>query len=201
MLDYWPSIEEIKTMKIVPHAQLESKAAKSIHTAVVNLKVPTIMGDFGISASAYGVALLFPPDTDDLDVLDKMDYYGMGFASWGNQRAIEAGLDLMGYLLGELKHMTSPVDLSYLSPFQKDVFSAMRSIPFGEIITYGELADLAGHKGKGGAVAGVLRKNPCPIFIPCHRAVGSGGSLGVSSISHEWKEWLLEHEGVATKFS
>ncbi|MCP4675716.1 MAG: methylated-DNA--[protein]-cysteine S-methyltransferase [Deltaproteobacteria bacterium] len=187
-------------MKIVPHAQLESEAAKFGRTAVVNLEVPTIMGNFGVSASAYGVTMLFCPDTDDIDVLDKMDYYGMAFASWGNQRAIEAGLDLMGYFLGEVKNITSPVDLSYLTPFQKDVFNAMRSIPFGELITYGELAELAGHKGKGGAVAGVLRKNPCPIFIPCHRAVGSDGSLGVSSISREWKEWLLEHEGVDTKF-
>ncbi len=198
MLDYWPSIEEIQTMKIVPHAQLESKAAKSGYTAVVNLEVPTIMGQFGVSASAYGVTMLFYPGADEMDVLDRMDYYGMAFASWGNQRAIEAGLDLMGYFLGEVKHMTSPVDLSYLSPFQNDVFSAMRSIPFGETITYGELADLAGHKGKGGAAACVLRKNPCPIFVPCHRAVSSGGGLGVSSISREWKEWLLEHEGVDT---
>lgn len=196
---YWPSPEEIREMKIVPHSRLEAEARKHRAVCIHDLDVPTVMGRFQLGASAFGVALLLLPETDDYDLFDKMDYYGLAFASFGKQRAIEAGLELMGYLLGEVRHLETPVDWSYLSPFAQDVCRALRSVPYGEKITYNELAALAGHPGKGMAASGVLRSNPTPIFVPCHRVVPASGEVGGWCGDVAWKRWLLKHEGIVVR--
>ena len=70
------------------------------------------------------------------------------------------------------------VDLSHLSPFQQRVVRHCRKIAPGETATYGEIADRAGGPGAARAVGNVMAQNRVPIVIPCHRVVGSGGSLG-----------------------
>ena len=71
-----------------------------------------------------------------------------------------------------------PLEQSHLSPFQKQVVNRCRRITAGETRTYGELADLAGHPGAARAVGSVMSSNRYPIVVPCHRVVGSAGSLG-----------------------
>jgi methylated-DNA-[protein]-cysteine S-methyltransferase len=90
-----------------------------------------------------------------------------------------------------------PLELKGTS-FQRLVWSALRSIPPGRTLTYGELA---GELGTGArAVGGACRANPCPIVVPCHRVVaanGLGGFAGdTSGRKLEVKRWLLRHEGV-----
>lgn len=87
---------------------------------------------------------------------------------------------LQRYAAGE-KHVTftdAPLDLSHLSPFQKKVVDRCRRIGEGKTRTYGELAELAGFPGAARAVGTVMSKNRYPIVVPCHRVVGSAGSLG-----------------------
>lgn len=87
---------------------------------------------------------------------------------------------LQRYAAGE-KHVTfadAPLDLSHLSPFQKKVVDRCRRIGAGKTRTYGELAKLAGFPGAARAVGSVMSKNRYPIIVPCHRVVGSAGSLG-----------------------
>lgn len=64
------------------------------------------------------------------------------------------------------------------SMFQREVMQACRTIPFGETLTYGQLADLAGHPGAARAVGSVMADNPIPLIIPCHRVVAANGKLG-----------------------
>ena len=71
-----------------------------------------------------------------------------------------------------------PLDLSHLSPFQKRVVERCRRITQGRTRTYGELAALAGSSGAARAVGNVMANNRFPIIVPCHRVVGSAGSLG-----------------------
>ena len=156
-----------------------------------------MMGKFGVGASAYGVTMVFFPGFDEGAIADRMARYTMGWASWGERRAIEAGLELIGYALGEVRHLETPVDLSFVTPFQRDVYHALRSIPFGESITYGELAALAGHPGAARAVGTALGRNPAPIFIPCHRVLPASGGIGGWSGLPGWKELLLEHEEIS----
>lgn len=63
------------------------------------------------------------------------------------------------------------------TPFQKSVWKAISTVDFGETITYGELARRAGHPGSGRAAGAATGRNPITIIVPCHRIVGSTGSL------------------------
>lgn len=70
------------------------------------------------------------------------------------------------------------IDLGSGSTFQREITQACRTIPFGETLTYGQLADLAGHPGAARAVGSVMANNLIPLVIPCHRVVAAGGKLG-----------------------
>jgi len=93
-----------------------------------------------------------------------------------------------------------PVDLSHLTAFQLKVARACRKISRGRTRTYGELAAAAGSPGASRAVGSVMAKNRLPIIIPCHRVVGSAGSLGGFSAPDGlcMKERMLALEGHET---
>ncbi len=84
------------------------------------------------------------------------------------------------------------------TPFQQRVWHEMAKIPFGETMTYGQLA--AKSESVARAVGGACGANPIPIIIPCHRVLGGGGKLGGFSggLGPDSKRALLEHEGVLT---
>lgn len=90
-----------------------------------------------------------------------------------------------------------PLDVSG-TPFQLRIWRALAEIPVGQVRTYGELARGLGTSAR--AVGGACRANPCPILIPCHRVVGSGGLGGYTGVTPgaglAVKRWLLRHEGV-----
>jgi methylated-DNA-[protein]-cysteine S-methyltransferase len=70
------------------------------------------------------------------------------------------------------------LDLDGLSPFQRKVVDKCRRIPFGETVSYGELAEMAGSPRAARAVGNVMANNRFPLVVPCHRVVASGGGLG-----------------------
>lgn len=87
--------------------------------------------------------------------------------------------------------------------FRKDVWKMLTEIPYGEVITYGALAErIARQRGikkmSAQAVGGAVGHNPISIIIPCHRVVGAKGSLTGFSGGIQLKLWLLGHEGVDT---
>ena len=91
--------------------------------------------------------------------------------------------------------------------FQKLIWGLLCEIPYGTVTTYGDLAKKAAARmGRdtmsGQAVGGALAHNPVSIIIPCHRVVGSGGSLTGYAGGLDRKIWLLDHEGVdVSRFS
>lgn len=88
------------------------------------------------------------------------------------------------------------LDLDWCTPFQRAAVDAMRSIPYGEIATYGEVAALAGHANAQRAVGSVCASNRFGLFVPCHRVVAAGGIGSYGSLGPGYKERLLELEGV-----
>lgn len=85
--------------------------------------------------------------------------------------------------------------------FQQEVWQLLRAIPYGKTTTYGEIAAaLAARHGiprmSAQAVGGAVGRNPLPIFIPCHRVVGSGGKLTGYSGGLEKKQFLLSNEHI-----
>lgn len=82
------------------------------------------------------------------------------------------------------------------SVFQMKVWELLMSIPYGNAITYGELAKRAGDKNACRAVGMANSRNPLPVFIPCHRVVGAGGKLTGYTGGLEVKMKLLQVEGI-----
>nr|KAF6457492.1 O-6-methylguanine-DNA methyltransferase [Rousettus aegyptiacus] len=71
----------------------------------------------------------------------------------------------------------------------------LTAVQFGEVVSYQQLAALAGHPRASRAVGGAMRSNPVPILVPCHRVVCSSGAVGNYTGGPAVKEWLLTHEG------
>ena len=78
--------------------------------------------------------------------------------------------------------------------FQKKVWTALTTIPYGQTVTYGALAEAVGCPGGARAVGMANHCNPLPILVPCHRVVGSGGKLTGYAGGLEMKKALLDLE-------
>ena len=81
------------------------------------------------------------------------------------------------------------------TPFQLRVWQELRRIPWGQTISYGELARRVGNPKASRAVGQANAVNPIPLIIPCHRVIAGDGSLGGYSSGPDRKRWLLRHEG------
>jgi methylated-DNA-[protein]-cysteine S-methyltransferase len=80
------------------------------------------------------------------------------------------------------------------SPFQHAAWSVLRTIPYGQTLTYGEQARRLGDPGKARAVGAANGRNPLSIIVPCHRVIGSTGKLTGFGGGLDAKAWLLAHE-------
>jgi len=80
------------------------------------------------------------------------------------------------------------------TPFQLSAWAVLRSIPYGSTMTYGEQARCLGDPNKARAVGAANGRNPLSIVVPCHRVVGSNGSLTGFAGGIDAKAWLLDHE-------
>ena len=82
--------------------------------------------------------------------------------------------------------------------FEKRVWSYLQGIPYGQTVTYGQIAqDL--QVASAQAIGGAVGRNPWSILVPCHRVLGAGKRLTGYAAGVEKKAWLLEHEGVDFK--
>ncbi len=101
---------------------------------------------------------------------------------------------LEAYFSGELRDFQLKVDLEGASEFDRSVWNALLRIPYGEQLTYGQLAREIGRPGAARAVGGAAHRNPIALIIPCHRLVGANGDLTGFGPGIDKKAWLLEHE-------
>jgi methylated-DNA-[protein]-cysteine S-methyltransferase len=103
---------------------------------------------------------------------------------------------LQAYFAGEpVTFDDVPVDLEYETPFLEACAHALRRIPRGETVTYGELAALAGSPGAARAAGSFCARNRLGLFVPCHRVVSAGGLGSYGSHGVAYKKRLLELEG------
>jgi methylated-DNA-[protein]-cysteine S-methyltransferase len=115
------------------------------------------------------------------------------------RRAVPAIVDaLTRYFNGAIEAIDGiPVELNG-TPFQKTVWAALRRIPAGTTLSYAELARRIGQRSAIRAVGTANGANPVAIIVPCHRVIGSDGSLTGYGGGLDRKRWLLAHEGVRT---
>ena len=101
---------------------------------------------------------------------------------------------LKEYFAGERTTFEVPLKLVG-TPFQQEVWTALKDIPYGETTTYGELARTLGRSAAASRAVGLANgKNPISIIVPCHRVVGSTGGLTGYGGGLERKQALLDHE-------
>ena len=108
------------------------------------------------------------------------------------------GARLQAYFSGEQDAFEDvEIDLSWTTPFQRAVANTLRQVPYGETVTYGELAALAGHPNAQRAAGTFCAGNRFPLFVPCHRVVAADGLGSYGSLGLEYERRLLELEGHA----
>ena len=138
------------------------------------------------------------PDATGPDITDSAATSDMSEA----QRHLftQIGEQLDAYFSGTRQAFTLPLDVEDdPTEFMKSVREEMAQISPGDVLTYGELAEAAGRPRAARAVGSLCRTNPIQLFIPCHRVVAAGGSLGGymgGARGLVLKQQLLEREGV-----
>ena len=124
--------------------------------------------------------------------------------SWADRRGADSLLDearrqLVAYFAGRLRAFDLPLAPNG-TEFQRRVWAELTKIPFGTTTSYAALARRVSNAAAVRAVGAANGRNPIPIIVPCHRVVGSDGSLtGFGGGLHR-KRWLLEHEGGQIEF-
>lgn len=109
-----------------------------------------------------------------------------------------AAAQLREYFAGERTGFDLPLTMRG-TPFQRIVWTALRDIPYGETMSYGELAQRIGRPTAARAVGLANGKNPISIIVPCHRVIGSTGSLIGYGGGLDRKRWLLAHESAGAR--
>ena len=146
------------------------------------------IGPKGVTTIHYGLE----PSESELRRLVRV--YGPGVVP-DHRRSSRLARELEQYFNGKRREFDIEVDLSGLTPFQTKVLAATAKIPFGAVSTYQAVARRAGNERASRAAGGALNQNPIPIVVPCHRVVGSNGSLVGYAGGLDTKRRLLAIEG------
>ena len=143
--------------------------------------VATGLGTVALAASSEGVARIVLPGPDQAEEVargeERADAAG-GAAPAAEALADRAVGEVAALVAGERSSLDVPLDLSGVGAFRRAVLEALLEVPSGETVTYGELAELAGHPGAARAVGTTMAANPLALAVPCHRVVAAGGRLG-----------------------
>lgn len=107
----------------------------------------------------------------------------------------EAATQLADYFAGRRQHFDLPLDLSHGTGFQQAVWQALLAIPAGRTTSYGALSAGIGKPAAVRAVGAAVGRNPISVIVPCHRVLGTDGSLTGYAGGLERKSALLELEG------
>jgi len=100
------------------------------------------------------------------------------------------------YFAGRRRSFDVPVDRRLSRGYRRTVLEALsREVPYGQTVSYKELAERTGNPKASRAVGSAMATNPIPIVVPCHRVLRSGGALGGYGGGLDTKVWLLRHEG------
>jgi methylated-DNA-[protein]-cysteine S-methyltransferase len=175
--------------------RLSARAAAQGLADVVYAPVDSPFGALLAATTSTGLVRLAFPEEDADAVLD-------GLARRVSPRIIEdratlerVRRELDEYFAGARRAFDIPQDWRLVGQFQRRVLNVTYAIPYGGVLTYGEVATGAGSPRGSRAAGGALGSNPIPIVIPCHRVLRVGGALGGYAGGLERKRTLLELEG------
>lgn len=151
-------------------------------------KMPSPVGELTLVASAHGVAAVLWENDDPLRVrLNPRQ------EEKHHPVLLEAKRQLVEYFSGDRTSFSVPLDFQG-TDFQKEVWAALLTIPFGETRNYGEIAKQIGRPAAVRAVGAANGKNPISIIAPCHRVIGANGTLTGFAGGLKAKAFLLDLE-------
>jgi methylated-DNA-[protein]-cysteine S-methyltransferase len=101
------------------------------------------------------------------------------------------------YFEGHRQRFELPLDIDSLAEFNRRVLQELARVPYGEVVTYGELAAVAGHPGAQRAVGSFCAHNRFAVVVPCHRVVAAEGIGPYGSLGTDYKRRLLALEGAS----
>lgn len=157
------------------------------------LAMPTLVLIEHRVPSRFGRLRLFADDTH----LVGLHFEGRPAPAGGVRRGSpvidHAAEELAEYFAGRRRDFRVPIKLAGTA-FQREVWTALCAIPYGETRTYGELAQLLDRPAASRAVGAANGQNPISILVPCHRLVGSSGQLIRYGGGLAMKRWLLDLE-------
>ncbi|MGQ0713594.1 MAG: methylated-DNA--[protein]-cysteine S-methyltransferase [Gemmatimonadaceae bacterium] len=144
------------------------------------------IGTIALTSNGHALTSLSLIDTDRADDAD---------IAGGEDDAVlsTAREQMAAYFDMRLQRFDLPLD-PHGTDFQRRVWDALRRIPFGETISYAELARRVENPKAMRAVGAANGRNPLMIIVPCHRVIGADGSLTGFGAGIDRKRWLLEHE-------
>lgn len=145
------------------------------------VSVPTSLGHISIQATPRGILSV------TFGIVDREDSTPSAFLEQCLQEMEE-------YFSGNRRAFSVPLVMRG-TDFQQRVWDALLEIPFGQTVTYGQLAKEIGHPGATRAVGTAVGDNPLAIIVPCHRVLPASGGIGDYASGSDKKEWLLKHEG------
>ena len=163
---------------------------------LVMRNIDSPVGPLTIAASPAGVRLLIWEGHDDALAAEHAAAATMADtpATRNAEQILERTIAQLGeYFAGSRTEFDLPLDPRGTA-FQQSAWMVLRTIPYGQTMSYGQQARALGDPNKARAVGGANGKNPISIIVPCHRVVGADGSLTGFGGGIDVKAWLLDHE-------
>lgn len=154
-------------------------------------QIPTAFGAVKVTVTQKGVQCLEFPENSFAAYKKTLT---SGAKTTSNKIEKLFTKQIKDYFSGKKVAFTVPVDLDGLTPFEKRVLKELSNVPYGQVITYKELALKVGGEKYAHAVGNALGRNPVPVILPCHRVIKSDKSLGGFSSGITWKRILLAIE-------
>lgn len=155
--------------------------------------VPTPIGSLTVIATDDGVVATTTGDPDD--PLERIGRHLEAAVRHDPRRLAGARHEIERYFDRRLRRFRTPVDLRLApTPFSRGVLEVTRTIPYGELWTYGDVAAHAGRPGAARGAGTALRRCPIELFVPCHRVVPAGPGLGRYGGDEDRRVLLLRHE-------
>lgn len=160
--------------------------------------VETAAGKVGVVWAERRLERLYLPEEDEGEIVASLTAWS-GSAPFVDTQS-HLSRQLRAYYEGKKVNLSLiPVNLDWATPFARSVYEALRTVPWGQTVSYGELAKMIGQPGVARGVGSALGANRIPLVIPCHRVVASDGRLtGFSAAGGiDTKRRMLILEGIA----
>jgi methylated-DNA-[protein]-cysteine S-methyltransferase len=162
-----------------------------------SISIPTPLGDMTVVVSQRGVVWTMFSDEGVGPEMERLEArLGSSVRPGPAREMAPLRREVEAYFRGKGRTFSTPVDLVLVPDgFGRRVLEATIAIPYGELVTYGDVAAVAGSLRAGRAAGGALSRCPIELFVPCHRVVHAGGTIGGYGRHEDRKRWLLRHEG------